>query len=831
MKSKRLLVLALITTLIMSAFGTSLALPDDTFGCDVNRKEYTSMDGKGIKIKNEDYTLHSPIKIDNDTDLRKTAQEEGWAGTGTEDDPYLIRGYEINGTDPDYCIYVADTTEHFLIKDCYLHGAEGASGLPHYIDAGIYLNHVKNGTLKNNSIISCGYGVYMKDSNRNTLKDNLVSKSKDDGILLKDSDKNELQRNNASFNQGQGFHIYHSHWNDLRGNRGAHNEGDKGTYSVVHGLRLNRANNNTVKNNVLLSNEECGVGLTFSDGNLIVQNKALNSYEGIKLEDSNSNIMKKNTVSRIQLSESDSNTLLDNEASEIEIWYCLNNRLVDNEIGASGLQIGHDKLSYWNTHQISPNNTVDGRPIYYWKNRNGGTVPKDAGQVILVNCTGVTLKGQKMGNGRDSILLAFSDNNTIVNNRVSHAFIELQCSDNNTIINNALTSFYSGIELTLSNGNLIRDNQVLNCFYGFDLDSSCNNTLIGNNIYNTSNGISLGSSHSNLLTNNTVLNSEEAIRLRYSDDNTLSNNTLYNNEEGVTLYESWHNLIYHNNFLNNSLSARDHRANQWYKDYPIGGNYWSAYRGEDEYSGADQEQGGSDEVGDSRYNITGGYSYDSYPLMRPYHVPQMIEDTDGDSMNDSWEKENGFDPLDPRDSDEDSDGDDLINKDEFKKGTDPHSGDTDGDGTPDPWEIKHGLDPLDSSDGGNDPDGDGLTNRKEYKEGTSPHSEDTDWDGIDDLWEVKYDLKPNDPSDASKDKDGDGYTNREEYEAGTDPNDQFEHPGRKYSPLILVLTLLSILVIVAAVWYATRGQGQKDTSSKEEKRDKNGLPILSKKGD
>ncbi len=35
---------------------------------------------------------HEPIRIDNDTDLKKTAQAEDWPGNGSEEAPYLIQG-------------------------------------------------------------------------------------------------------------------------------------------------------------------------------------------------------------------------------------------------------------------------------------------------------------------------------------------------------------------------------------------------------------------------------------------------------------------------------------------------------------------------------------------------------------------------------------------------------------------------------------------------------------------------------------------------------------------------------------------------------------------
>jgi hypothetical protein len=58
----------------------------------------------------------------------------------------------------------------------------------------------------------------------------------------------------------------------------------------------------------------------------------------------------------------------------------------------------------------------------------------------------------------------------------------------------------------------------------------------------------------------------------------------------------------------------------WDDGYPSGGNYWSDYAGIDNYSGANQDQPGSDGIGDIPY-IIDPYHVDNYPLITPNQAP------------------------------------------------------------------------------------------------------------------------------------------------------------------------------------------------------------------
>jgi hypothetical protein len=82
------------------------------------------------------------------------------------------------------------------------------------------------------------------------------------------------------------------------------------------------------------------------------------------------------------------------------------------------------------------------------------------------------------------------------------------------------------------------------------------------------------------------------------------------------------NLIHHNNLFNNDQNAYDKGSNYW--DDGSEGNYWDDYTGSDLYSGVNQDEPGSDGIGDTPYNISGGTNKDRYPLMSPWNVSVNI---------------------------------------------------------------------------------------------------------------------------------------------------------------------------------------------------------------
>jgi len=123
------------------------------------------------------------------------------------------------------------------------------------------------------------------------------------------------------------------------------------------------------------------------------------------------------------------------------------------------------ELQDWNTHTIE-NNTVNGKPLYYFKNRIGGKVPEDAGQIILANCTGMKIENLSITDTDAGIVLEFSSENTVKNSNISNSDygIYLYNSSNNTITGSTVSNNGKGIYLWKwkSNHNIIYLNNFIN---------------------------------------------------------------------------------------------------------------------------------------------------------------------------------------------------------------------------------------------------------------------------------------------------------------------------------------------------------------------------------
>jgi len=239
--------------------------------------------------------------------------------------------------------------------------------------------------------------------------------------------------------------------------------------------------------------------------------------------------------------------------------------------------------------------------------------------IAVLACKGVKIYNNNLKEGHYKILLENSDNSSVENNFIEGGWrgIMLANCSNIRVFNNEVVRCNSytlpigpffGIFLNNATINLIENNRIFECDIGIGFTNSGNNIIQHNIIssnwptvypaYDAKIGIEL-----------TANSSENIIR-----ENEISNMT----QTAAVVKNSNGNIIYHNNFINNTLQVEldDAIGNIWDNGYPSGGNYWSNYVGFDEHCGPNQNETGSDGIGDTPHVIDLN-NQDRYPFINP----------------------------------------------------------------------------------------------------------------------------------------------------------------------------------------------------------------------
>jgi parallel beta-helix repeat protein len=559
---------------------------------------------------------HDPISINGDADFAEQAANEGWSGDGNLGNPYIIEGYDISAADSDG-IRIRSTAVHFIIRDSRIENGDiSYSGISLsnvtngavskcYLDnneIGIYVygsrgNEIIDNIFSSNNECSIGlaYSTGITLINNRMMHEGLV-------ILEKWYSQIEYWNTHTidTSNTFYGKPVYY-----LKNQTGGTIPPGAGQVIIANctnvrvenqeltrssiGIQLGFSSNNTIFNNDFSSNSEygislynsnnntitnnnasnCGTGIYmcwYSNGNSVSNNIVSNNYYGVYLDwYSSRNMITNNTLNLnsdygIYLYYScDRNTIRGNTISEgmngIHLEFSSgstisNNTMIDNGI----VIIGYDR-GYWNTHYIDNTNTVNGKPVYCWRNKTGGVIPLGAGQIILVNCTNVRVENQHIMNTSIAIQMSHTSNNTIINNTVSsnnRQGIHLETSSSkNEIINNTISSNLYGIHL-YSNGNKIAGNTIhSNIHDGIRLYSS-RNSITNNTIYNNGLGINIRGGGNNITANKIHSNQNDGIYIESILSNNITGNMIYlNGDNGIQLYNSDNNSIISNNLSNN----------------------------------------------------------------------------------------------------------------------------------------------------------------------------------------------------------------------------------------------------------------------------------------
>jgi len=289
----------------------------------------------------------------------------------------------------------------------------------------------------------------------------------------------------------------------------------------AEGMLLRDARGCAVEGNVLDGNEIAGLLLQDAVDNVVMGNRVVNgsSAQGV-LAGGTDNHISGNVISGQRyggLQLVSSGNVVDN-----------------NTFVGCGLGTMYDYRS-----NVVRDNTVNGKPLVYLEGVSDSSVG-EAGQVFLVDCTGITVSGLQL------------TNTTVA--------VQLYGSSDCRILDSDISGNLQGVMLWNASDNEIAGNAVVgNEFEGVDVGPFSHRTRItGNHVQGNNDGISMWS-EGNTVTDNSIRDNWHGIHLDISDNNTISGNMLADNTEAVSIWQESHgNTISGNMFRDNTRAVSLH---------------------------------------------------------------------------------------------------------------------------------------------------------------------------------------------------------------------------------------------------------------------------------
>ncbi|MFW9990244.1 MAG: nitrous oxide reductase family maturation protein NosD, partial [Candidatus Odinarchaeota archaeon] len=416
----------------------------------------------GIKApKTSDYLSFSSLVID----------DSGGPGNGT--------WASINST-YDWCNGKGTIAEPYIIENITINAGGTGSGITINNSQSVFFI-IRNCTVYNTGSGASNAGITLDHTNNGIITLNNIHDNTR-GIYLDSYCEDNIISNNTLDDNYYGIELYS---NDI---------------------------NNSICNNTILGSNE-GIGIHYQSRDNYIYNNVINETtgsNGIYLDNVNDNEVVENKIYNYDYG--------------IRPSYSERIIISGNQMIKCGVFLFSNYLSDLNSQIIHTNNTVNGKPVYYYVDKNNLDAMNfsNAGQIILVNC-------------QDSIVnnLNLSDTST---------GLGLYSCDNITVSNCSMSYNTYGTYLGISSANItIFNNTLINSYYGLYL---------------------LSSNEHNIIENNTISYNNRGISLNfYCNYNNITNNTLRFNAFGISLTGHSNNNTIIENFISNSTSRGIHVAN------------------------------------------------------------------------------------------------------------------------------------------------------------------------------------------------------------------------------------------------------------------------------
>lgn len=503
--------------------------------------EITPVDMDVLKMSALDEV--DPFKIDDRSGSGKrwTDTDEVSSGSGTEEDPYIIRNLYINGTEDESCIEIIYSEKYFVIKNCYfVETGDGSS------EAGVELYNVKHGMIQSNVVYDIGTdGIsvrYCEDIKiyGNTIVDGSYST---DGIDVEYSDDIEIVRNGFSDSsnslnlQGDGIDIDYTDNVVVSQNQFT----EVGTASgATYDVTITDGENITIYRNLFINSDWASISVELCNNVYLVKNTIYNSEAtGTSIEYSSNTYVVGNLYQDID------STALDIDGTSEENLTIAYNIIRDNSF--HGISVtGIDYVTV-NDNQIygNDNNGIDVGGGVFLEVKNN-TVYENGGHGIDIAQKFCNISHNEVYNnaemgirvvGTDMTNASVFSNNITDNGGIYQLYIsgdKTKCYSNNITKGVQNGAYFQGSE-------------------GFVID----NKIIENGDYwsGTGNGVWVDNFDDSFILFNTItLNGLTGLIIEDCDNLEVSLNDISINEYGIQLYSLSPNPTTQLNISLNSLT-------------------------------------------------------------------------------------------------------------------------------------------------------------------------------------------------------------------------------------------------------------------------------------
>ncbi len=368
-------------------------------------------------------------------------------------------------------------------------------------------------TIRGLRIESGRVGIRASDVRGLRVTANTIRGSQEAGIRLDGVRATRLQGNTVT-RSGIGAHLVDA--DDVR-------VVDNVLRRNAHGIRLDGATSHEVRANRIVSNDATALHLTSATDNVVRANAIERNGVGIKLEAASANTLAANRLER-------------NDA---------------------GLRVHGSETAHY-VHQISRDNTINGRPIYYLVDAEDATIVAGArpGYVALVRSRNVTVRGVALPEGAQGLLMIDTRSSRVANATIpaSEQGLYVENSHENVLLNNRIErTAASGVALINSSENRLEGNVVrANDGHGALLTDANANALVGNEVRdNQESGVYVAGSRGARLEANRIRSNWVGIYLDGGGEHQLRENTIAKSQFAVYVEKSTANEVENNRLLEN----------------------------------------------------------------------------------------------------------------------------------------------------------------------------------------------------------------------------------------------------------------------------------------